>query len=186
MASVMISRGEARRAAGREPADIRIGDRPVTGDRPPWFTRMTLGAVEAERDTRAQRRAAHEGPGPSTHYVARARFPRLAAAYAGEAPTVAPVGRNGDDGGSIEPTARSLPAEGSSASDRDRDRFAIRRLLTELSGEEQRLERLGRAFDADEQHTKDVIESTWRTEHWGRAPTRLPSWRTDANRQRQG
>jgi hypothetical protein len=128
-------------------------------------------------------------PGATARYAARARFPRLAAAYAAEgsiASRAAPIGRDGDDGGSVDPTARSLPTDGSSASDRDRERFALRRLLTELAGEEQRLERLGRAFDADEQHTKDVIESTWRTEHWGRAPTRLPSWRTDAGRQRQG
>jgi hypothetical protein len=125
----------------------------------------------------------------ATRYSARERFPRLATAYAADGPTAsraAPIARNGNDGASVEPTARSLPADGSSASDRDRDRFAIRRLLTELAGEEQRLERLGRAFDADEQHTKDVIESTWRTEHWGRAPTRLPAWRTGATRQRSG
>jgi hypothetical protein len=125
-------------------------------------------------------------PDTTTRCDARARFPRLFAAYAAEGPTAsraAPIGRNGED---VEPAARALPAEGSSACDRDRDRFVIRRLLTELDGEEHRLERLGRAFDADEQHTKDAIESTWRTEHWGRAPIRLPAWRVDANRHRSG
>jgi hypothetical protein len=52
-----------------------------------------------------------------------------------------------------------------------------------MAAEAHRLERLGRAFEADQQHTKDVIESTWRREHWGKAPVRPPSWRTDATSQ---
>ncbi|WP_028063876.1 hypothetical protein [Solirubrobacter soli] len=88
--------------------------------------------------------------------------------------------RSSDDDGTVDPPAQSLTADPSAASDIARERFAIRKLLTRMTGEEHRLERLGSTFDTNEQTTKDGIESMWRQEHWGHAPTRPPAWRPDA------
>jgi hypothetical protein len=168
------------RRAARHPPD----ERPVATNRPPWFTRLTLGAIESERDRRVQRRASQRRRRRiEDRQVTSVRCPRLAAACAPEVPAASVTRieqeRSSDDGGTVDPAVRSLPADPSVASDIDRERFAIRKLLTKMTGEEHRLERLGHTFEADEQDTKDRIESTWRREHWGQAPTRPPSWRND-------
>jgi hypothetical protein len=172
MADLTISPSETRSAAVDEPRDIPPGERPSS------FTRLTQGAIEAERDTRIQRRASQRRRRTGDRQVTSVRFPRLAAAYAAEVPTATVTqiehGRSSDYGGTINPAVRSLPAD-----DIDRERFAIRKLLTKMTGEEHRLERLGHTFEADEQDTKDSIESAWRQEHWGQAPMRPPSWRGD-------
>jgi len=180
MAGKTISPGETRPAAVGVPRDIPPDERPVAANRPPWFTRLTLGAIEGERDERVQRRPSRPRR-IENGQVTRIRFPRLAAAYAAEAPAagVAQIAqdRSSDEVRPVDPGVRSRPVDPSVASDVDRERFAIRKLLTKMTGEEHRLERLGHTFDADEQETKDGIERTWRQEHWGQAPTRPPSWR---------
>jgi hypothetical protein len=183
MASLTISPRDTTRG-GRRAARHPPGERPSATNRPPWFTRLTLGAIEGDRDTRIQRRASQRRRRRiEDRQVTSGRFPRLAAAYAAEAPAASVTQieqcRSSDDGRTADPAVRSLPADPSVASDIDRERFAIRKLLTKMTGEEHRLERLGHTFEADEQDTKDGIESTWRQEHWGQAPTRPPSWRND-------
>jgi hypothetical protein len=61
--------------------------------------------------------------------------------------------------------------------DRNRDELAIRRLLRDMTEEQQRLERRPRAVAAAEKDTKDVIEGPWRTEHRGHEPLRPQPWR---------
>ena len=69
--------------------------------------------------------------------------------------------------------------------DINRDRLALRRMLQAMADEQQRLERMSRAFAAAEKDAKNAIESIWRTEHWGLEPVRPPAWRhpsTDAEK----
>jgi hypothetical protein len=182
VAGLTISPRDTTRGGSRA-ARHRPDESPVAADRPPWFTRLTRGAIEGERDTRVERRGAEHRRRALDRRVTSARFPRLAAAYAAEVPAarVTQIGQDPstDDGATVNPAVRSLAADASAASDVDRERFAIRKLLARMTGEEHRLERLGHTFDTTEQNTKDGIESCWRQEHWGHAPTRPPSWRHD-------
>ena len=62
----------------------------------------------------------------------------------------------------------------------NREHFAIRRQLRELTDDERGLERKLRAFAATERKAKQAIESHSRAEHWGREPERPWAWRAAA------
>jgi hypothetical protein len=60
------------------------------------------------------------------------------------------------------------------------DKFALRRLLREMTDGEHELARKLRAFEATERDAKHTIERHSRVEHWGREPERPWAWRAPA------
>lgn len=62
----------------------------------------------------------------------------------------------------------------------NRENFAIRRQLRDLTKDERGLEQRLDAFAASQRDAKKTIESHSRAEHWGREPERPWAWRTDA------
>jgi hypothetical protein len=62
----------------------------------------------------------------------------------------------------------------------NRENFAIRRQLRDLTTAEHGLERKLRVLAASERKAKKAIESHSRAEHWGREPERPWAWRTAA------
>ena len=62
----------------------------------------------------------------------------------------------------------------------NREHFAIRRQLRELTDDKRGLERKRRAFAVSERKAKQTIESHSRAEHWGREPERPWAWRAAA------
>jgi uncharacterized protein involved in exopolysaccharide biosynthesis len=59
----------------------------------------------------------------------------------------------------------------------NREEFAIRRLLRDMTADEHRLEREMQTFEEDEQAAEKTIENDWRAVHWGKAPERPSAWR---------
>jgi hypothetical protein len=59
----------------------------------------------------------------------------------------------------------------------NREHFAIRRQLRELTDDERGLAQKLRAFAVSERKAKQTIESHSRAEHWGREPERPWAWR---------
>jgi hypothetical protein len=62
----------------------------------------------------------------------------------------------------------------------NRENFAIRRQLRDLTKDERGLEQKLRASAASQRNAKKTIESHSRAEHWGREPERPWAWRADA------
>jgi hypothetical protein len=62
----------------------------------------------------------------------------------------------------------------------NRENFAIRRQLRDLTKDERGLEQKLRASAASQRNAKKTIESHSRAEHWGREPERPWAWRAAA------
>ena len=62
----------------------------------------------------------------------------------------------------------------------NRENFAIRRQLRDLTKDQRGLEQKLRATTASQRDAKRTIESHSREEHWGREPERPWAWRSDA------
>ena len=62
----------------------------------------------------------------------------------------------------------------------NRENFAIRRQLRDLTKDERGLEQRLSAFAVSERKAKQAIESQSRAEHWGREPERPWAWRAAA------
>ena len=62
----------------------------------------------------------------------------------------------------------------------NRENFAIRRQLRDLTKDERGLQEKLRASEASQRDAMKTIESHSRAEHWGREPERPWAWRTDA------
>jgi hypothetical protein len=59
----------------------------------------------------------------------------------------------------------------------NRDKYAVRRLLRDMKGEQRTLEQKMRAFEAAEKGAKQTIERDSQLVHWGHEPERPWAWR---------